>query len=145
MKKIILTIGILSSLMISKESFAQLNIKETAKDSVVWQNEDTYKTIPKLIHFYENLDNYTFYYQNEKYSSITDIDYISFNDLSTTIQYFELLKDVVTNDKDYNIELNDTQWIIEKSGSRVFIFSSYTYFYLSEKQIDSILLTIKNK
>jgi hypothetical protein len=109
MKKIILTIGILSSLMISKESFSQLNIKETAKDSVVWQNEDTYKTIPKLIHFYENLDYYTFYYQNAKYSSITDIDYISFNDLSTTIQYFELLKDVVTNDKDYNIELNDTR------------------------------------
>jgi len=145
MKKIILTIGILASLMISKQSFAQLNIKESAKDSIVWQNGGKYKVIPKLVHFYRNLDDYVFYYQNAKYSSITDINYISFNDLSTTIQYFELLKDVVTNDKEYNIELNDTQWLIKKSGSSVVMFSSYTYFYLSEKQIDSILETIKNK
>lgn len=145
MKKIILTIGILSSLMISKQSFAQLTIKESAKDSVVWQNGGKYNAIPKLVHFYGNLDDYTLYYQNAKYSSITDIDYISFNDLSTTIQYFELLNDVVTNDKEYDIELNDTQWLIKKSGSSVVMFSSYTYFYLSEKQIDSILETIKNK
>jgi len=145
MKKIILTIGILSSLMISKQSFAQLNIKESAKDSLVWQNAEKHNTLPKLVHFYGNLDDYTLYYQNAKYKSITDIDYISFNNLSTTIQYFELLKDVVSNDKEYDVELNDTQWLIQKSGSRVVMFSSYTYFYLSETQIDSILQTIKNK
>jgi hypothetical protein len=79
------------------------------------------------------------YYKNAKYTSITDIDYISIGDLETTKQFFGLCKTVVSEGKEFNITLGKESILLKKSMGSVVIWKSSSYFYLTEKQIDSIL------
>jgi hypothetical protein len=134
--KTILTI--IGTVLLSINTFGQLKIQEASKDSVVWQASKL-TSVPKLIHFYGKTDNYTMYYKNAKYSAITDIKYISIGDLETTIQFFEVLSDVIVNDKEINVEIEGEMWLLRKAKKYVSIYSTYGYFYLSQKQIDSIL------
>lgn len=146
MKKIVFKISLLLGVtLFSNVSYSQLVVNEIAKDSVVWKVKGKYNTIPKLVHFFEESDNYTFFYQNAKYKSITDIDYLSIGDLETTKQFFNLLKDVLVNEKEYDIELDGKLWLLKKSGNSVVVFSSYSYFYLNNNQVEQIIETIKNK
>jgi hypothetical protein len=140
--KTILTIIIIVLFSINANS--QLIIKESAKDSIVWRASKL-TTVPKLIHFYGESDNYTMYYQNAKYSTITDIKYISIGDLKTTIQFFEALNDVITENKELNVTIKNETWLLKKVMKNVCIYSQFSFFYLSQKQVNSILKTIKQK
>jgi hypothetical protein len=129
---------ILMSLLVLNTS-AQLVVKEAAKDTVVWQTKGG--VVPKLIKFSsEAIETYTMYFRNAKYTSITDIDYITIGDYETTKQFFKLLETVITEDKEYNIDLGKKSIILKKSmGSSVMIWTTSSYFYLNTKEISGIL------
>jgi hypothetical protein len=140
MKNLFLLVAFLTTALFSN---AQLVVKEAAKDTVVWQASKM-TTVPKIVKFtLQGEDNYTIYYRNAKYTSITDIDYISIGDKETAIQLFELCSTVLLEDKQYNVSLDRTDYSISKSMGSVMIWSSASYFFLSNKQIDSILETLK--
>jgi hypothetical protein len=138
MKKLLFIVTVLSAFTVN----AQLVVKEAAKDTVIWQATKL-STVPKLVKFtLEGEESYTIYYKNAKYTSITDINYITTGDLETTKQFFELCKTVITEGKEYNIELDGKSLSLTKSIGNVMIWSSISYFYLSEKNIESILETL---
>lgn len=140
MKNLILFLAfVLTTLFVN----AQLVVKEAAKDTVVWQASKM-TTVPKIVKFtLSGEDNYTIYYRNAKYTSITDIDYISIGDKETALQFFELCASVAVEGKDYNVSLDRKDFSLSKSMGSVMIWSSLSYFYLSKKQIDSIVETLK--
>lgn len=135
MKKLLIILVSLVALNVN----AQLVIKESAKDTVVWQSKMS--TVPKLIKFStESIESYTMYYKNAKYTSITDIDYITIGNHETTKQFFELLQTILTEGKDYNVELGKKSVTLKKGAlNSVLIWTDGSYFYLNDKQITSIL------
>jgi hypothetical protein len=138
MKKLLFILVLLGASNVN----AQLVVKEAAKDSIVWQTSKL-QALPQLMMFKtEGLNSYTMYYKNAKYTSITDIDYISIGDLETTKQFFGLCKTVVSEDKEFNITLGKESILLKKSMGSVVIWKSSSYFYLTEKQIDGILLSL---
>lgn len=141
MKKLILSLSITLTTVFCN---AQLVVKETAKDSVVWQASKL-STVPKIVKFTTaETEDYTIYYRNAKYTAITDIDYISTGDLETTIQFFDLCKEVITSGKEYTVDVDKKSVLISKGTlGTVMIWTSTSYFYLSTKQINSILETLK--
>jgi hypothetical protein len=118
---------------------AQLVVKEAAKDTVIWQLSKL-NPVPKLVRFkLEDVESYTIYYKNAQYTAITDIDYISIGDSATTRQFFELCKQVIAEDKEYNVELDNKDISLRKTLGTVMIYTSGSYFYLSDKNLTAIL------
>jgi len=136
MKKLLFILVLLSAFTTN----AQLVVKEAAKDTVIWQATKL-STVPKIVKFTtEGEESYTIYYRNAKYTSITDIDYISTGDIETTKQFYELCKEVSSSGKEYNVQVDDKNLVISKGTmGTVMIWMSGSYFYLSEKYINSIL------
>jgi len=138
MKKLLIILVLLSAFSVN----AQLVVKEAAKDTTIWQPSKL-QNLPKLIRFKtDDLESYTMYYKNAKYTSITDIDYISIGDLETTKQFFGLCKTVVSEGKEFNITLGKESIMLKKSMGGTMIWKSGSYFYVTDKQIDSILLSL---
>jgi len=122
---------------------AQIVIKESPKDTVVWQATKL-STVPKIVRFEVDGEySYTIYYKNAKYTAITDIDYLTTGDSATTKQFYELCKTAIVEGKEYNIEMDDKAIVVKKSMGNVLIYTSISHFYLSEKNIDSILEKLK--
>lgn len=118
---------------------AQLVVKEAAEDTVIWQATKL-SPVPKLVKFkLEDVESYTIYYKNAEYTHITDIDYITTGDQETTKQFFELCKQVIKEGKEYNVELDNKQISLSKVMSSVMIWTRGSYFYLSDKNLTSIL------
>jgi hypothetical protein len=138
MKKLLIILVLLSAFSVN----AQLVVKEAAKDTTIWQPSKL-QNLPKLIRFKtDDLESYTMYYKNAKYTSITDIDYISIGDLETTKQFFGLCKTVISEGKEFNLTLGKESIMLKKSMGGTMIWKSGSYFYLTDKQIDSILLSL---
>jgi len=90
MKKIVIIVMSLVALNVN----AQLVVKSTTTDSVVWQLSKL-QTVPKIVKFNVNeTESYAIYYRNMKYTQIVDIDYLDLGDLETAKQFFELCKKV---------------------------------------------------
>jgi hypothetical protein len=136
MKQLILTLGIVLTTCSLR---AQIVVKESIKDSVVWQNK--LMGVPKLLCFYSSEDtSYTMYFQNAKYTQIRDIQYVSIGDLATTKEFFGILLKVADGTEEkVTIEMDKSTWLISKSMGSVMIWSSYESFYLSKKNIETIL------
>jgi hypothetical protein len=116
---------------------AQLEVKESAKDSVIWKASKS-KSVPKLVRFtMENLENYTLYYKNEKHTDKIDVDYISLGDKETAIKFFTLCSNAVDNES-INVSIDGAPFTISKSKDIVLIWSSISHFYLTKKQLNSI-------
>lgn len=125
--------------IVSINANAQLVVKEAAKDTVIWQATKM-SSVPKIVKFtVEGEDSYTIYYRNAQYTAITDIDYLTTGDLETTKQFFELCKQVLAEDKEYNVELDNKAISLKKTMGTVMIWMPGSYFYLSEKHLTSIL------
>jgi len=138
MKKLLIILVLLSAFSVN----AQLVVKEAAKDTTIWQPSKL-QNLPKLVKFKtDDLESYTMYYKNAKYTSITDIDYISIGDLETTKQFFGLCKTVVSEGKDFNLTLGKESIMLKKSMGGTMIWKSGSYFYLTDKHIDNILLSL---
>jgi hypothetical protein len=136
MRKVIITLAVAFA---SYNAGAQLVVKETIKDSLVWANK--LMGVPKLVCFYSGGDtSYTMYFQNAKYTQIRDIQYVSIGDLATTKEFFGILLKVADGTEEkVTIEMDKSTWLISKSMGSVMIWSSYESFYLSKKNIETIL------
>jgi hypothetical protein len=139
MKKLLFT----ASLLVGFTANAQLVIKESPKDTVVWQATKL-STVPKIVRFEVDGEySYTIYYKNAKYTAITDIDYLTTGDLETTKQFYDLCNTAITEGKEYNIEMDNKSIVIKKAMGNVMIYTSTSHFYLSEKQVTSIIEKLK--
>jgi hypothetical protein len=135
MKKILILIITLSAINAS----AQLVVNESPKDSMIWQASKLY-TVPKII---KMGDRYVIYYRNAKYTHITDVDYIVTGDRETSVQFYELCKSVIKDDKEFNLELDGKRIILKKGTmGTVMVWTDGSFFYLSEKYINAILQRI---
>jgi hypothetical protein len=129
--------------VLSFNGYSQIVVKETPKDTIIWQQSKLIN-LPKLVRFsFDNEFSYVIYYKNAKYSSITDINYITTGDLETTKQFFELCKSVIIDDKEFSIDMDKKSISLQKSLGAVMVYMSNSYFYLTEKQINLILEKLK--
>jgi len=129
--------------LITLNANAQLVVKEAAKDTTIWQASKL-QPLPKIIRFTtDGADSYTIYYRNAKYTAITDIDYLTTGDLETTIQFYDLCKSVINDEKEYNIQMDEKSIILKKSMGSVVIWMDGSYFYLSSKNLVSISESLK--
>jgi len=129
--------------VLSFNGYSQIVVKETPKDTIIWQ-QSKILTLPKLMRFsFDNEFSYVIYYKNAKYPSITDINYITTGDLETSKQFFELCKSVIVEDKQFSIDMDNKSISLQKSLGAVMVYMSSSYFYLTTKQIDSILEKLK--
>ena len=129
--------------VLSFNGYSQIVVKETPKDTIIWQ-QSKILTLPKLMRFsFDTEYSYVIYYKNAKYPSITDINYITTGDLETSKQFFELCKSVIVEDKQFSIDMDNKSISLQKSLGAVMVYMSSSYFYLTEKQIDSILEKLK--
>lgn len=129
--------------VLSFNGYSQIVVKETPKDTIIWQQSKLI-SLPKLMRFsFDNEFSYVIYYKNAKYPSITDINYITTGDLETTKQFFELCKSVIVEDKQFSIDMDNKSISLQKSLGAVMVYMSSSYFYLTTKQIDSILEKLK--
>ena len=139
MKKLLFILVMLSAFSVN----AQIVIKESPKDTVIWQATKL-STVPKIVRFEVGEEySYTMYYKNAKYTAITDIDYLTTGDLETTKQFYDLCNTAITEGKEYNIEMDNKSIVIKKAMGNVMIYTSTSHFYLSEKQVTSILEKLK--
>ena len=129
--------------VLSFNGYSQIVVKETPKDTIIWQ-QSKILTLPKLMRFsFDTEYSYVIYYKNAKYPSITDINYITTGDLETSKQFFELCKSVIVEDKQFSIDMDNKSISLQKSLGAVMVYMSSSYFYLTTKQIDSILEKLK--
>ena len=136
MKRVILTLAA----FVAFNSNAQIKVQEnTVKDSVVWRASKL-NVVPSISRFVNDGDtSFTIYYQNSKYTAITDIRYLTIGDAETSKQFFGILLDVIDNDKKFNIEIGGEKLYIYKTMACAFISSDVSSFFLSRKHLESIL------
>ena len=126
-------------LVITFSTNAQMVIKEAVKDSIVWRATKI-SNVPKLVNFYkQDVNSYTMYYRNGKYTAIVDINYLTLGEKDVAVQFFELLLSVITSGEKVNIELDDKAWIVSKSMNGVSIFSISSSFFLTKNQVEDVL------
>jgi hypothetical protein len=133
MKKLLFII----SLLVCITTQAQLVIKDTNTDTVIWEGGKN-STIPKILRF-NKLNSHVIYYKNATYSHIIDVAYLNTGDLETTKQFYELCKVLIAENKKQEISLNNETIILTGSNLSVMIWRTGSYFYLTNKQIDEIL------
>lgn len=134
MKKAILTIAMFTALGAN----AQMTVKESVKDSVVWQATKL-STVPQLVQYsLEGVEDYTLFYQNGKYATLVDINHVSLGNKEDAKQFFDLLYDVCLTGKEYTIELDGKTWFISKAVNYALVWSEYTQFALTKKQLESV-------
>jgi hypothetical protein len=134
MKKAILTIAMFTAL----GATAQMTVKESVKDSVVWQATKL-SSVPQLVQYsLEGTEDYTLFYQNGKYTTLVDINHVSLGSKEDAKQFFDLLYDVCLTGKEYTIELDGKTWFISKAVNYALVWSEYTQFALTKKQLESV-------
>jgi hypothetical protein len=122
---------------------AQITVQETPKDSVLWQASKL-ATLPKIrVGEVEGTNFYTIYYRNAKYTHITDVKYIMTGELESTIYFYETCLAAVAEDKEFIVTIGNESIHISKSMGSTMIWTDVGYFYLTKKQLDSILLILK--
>lgn len=136
MKKTILTLALFTAFGVN----AQIKVQEnTVKDSVVWRASKLL-SVPNITRFASEEDtSYTIYYQNAKYTTITDIDYVTIGSKEDLKQFLNLCLDVIDNGKEYSVEVDGKNWIIVKSMMYVSVWSEHTSFALTRKQVESAI------
>jgi hypothetical protein len=130
MKKVILSVA---SFMMLSTSYSQIVVKETTKDSTVWYS--------KLYDAEKNW--YTLYYKNLDYQYITDIDYIHLGYKESTLEFFNILKQSLVDKKELTFELDGKTWFLKTGSNMAIMSSSGTSFYLTNKNLDKILESLK--
>jgi hypothetical protein len=135
MKKIVIIVMSLVALNVN----AQLVVKSTTTDSVVWQLSKL-QTVPKIVKFNVNeTESYAIYYRNMKYTQIVDIDYLDLGDLETAKQFFELCKKVAVEKENVSIQLNKESVTLRKATfGGVTIWTNGSYFQLTMKALIDI-------
>lgn len=148
MKKLIFSLLFLVPVL----SFAQIAIQSagTEKKGTLGVVKGLGYYIGEISYTIEGKDTtYTFYFRNNKYSQLVDVQYVSFDEQGGTLnQLYDVMKSVFKEEnkknKDYEVKFNlgDTPVIVsgtKLSGTYVLWF--YTpngYCYLRENTVDKL-------
>lgn len=148
MKRVILSLGLVSSLILTNKLNAQIVVKKPTQDSVIWESKLT--GVPKLIHFYggeDNFDYYVLYYKNLEYQYINDIKYIDLLSKENTIEFFNLLKKVADEGGEEIIfEIDNNDWYVKRKTNLVYLSCLEAgSFWLTKNNIDKILENLNSK
>lgn len=137
MKKIIIAFAMLTAFNLS----AQIEVKEAIKEDVVWTNGKS--LLPELVHSHDSkISFYAFFYENEKYHSITDVQYLVFKTKDEAILFFNLVDGVFKDKQNVSLTIKDDDYMLSFSTSRVMVYSQLSYFYLSQKEVTEILTSL---
>lgn len=135
MKKLFFLLTLLAAFSAS----AQLTVKETQKDSILWKGSKI-STVPKImVYSIDSVHVHTIFYQNAKYTQIVDIESITIGDNEDTKQFFGVCKTAFSDDREFLIEIDGDRIYIKKSMGAVMVWNDNSYFYLSKKHVDDIL------
>ena len=139
MKKITL----LFALAIGINASAQITVKEnTVKDSVIWKSLTT--TLPKLVEFKgDDFQSLVFYFKNAEYTTLTDVQYFTLGDRETAREFFALCLQSFEEKKTISLDLSGEDIRIQKGVGSIIITTEKGYFYLTKKQVENIIETIK--
>ena len=83
------------------------------------------------------------YYKNLEYQYITDIDYIHLGSKESTLEFFNILKQSLVDKKELTFELDGKTWFLKTGSNMAIMSSSGTSFYLTNKNLDKILESLK--
>lgn len=115
--------------------FSQISVEEDMeRDSIVWTpfngSISDELSIPKLKCYYggENGTYYVYFYQNPKYTQITDIHSIYLGDKKQTLDFFNLLMGMKGTGKEYDLKISSHQLHIKED---VFVFKRKHNVYIS--------------
>ena len=139
MKKVILTIA---SMMMLSIGNSQIIVDKPSKDSTIYSHP---LTVLKLMHFYGETNHYALLYKNTKYQYVTDIDYISFEDKSDVVDFFNLLLTVFESGEFTGFELNGKRYYIAKRLGQLAVYDSdnSSEFLITKKIVVKILEILK--
>jgi len=142
MKRVILTLGLVASSILTNKSNAQIVVKKSIKDSTIWESKLT--GLPELMHFYggdNDVNYYVLYYKNLEYQYINDVKYIDLGSKENTIEFFNLLKKVADEGGDeINFELDETNWYVQRKTNLVALYSTTAgSFWLTKNNVEKIL------
>ena len=121
---------------------SQIIVDKPSKDSIIYSHP---LTVLKLMHFYEETNHYAFFYKNTKYQYVTDIDYISFEDKSDVVDFFNLLLTVFESGEFTGFELNGKRYYIAKRLGQLAVYNSdnSSEFIITKKIVVKILELLK--
>lgn len=135
MKNLFFLLALLTTFSLS----AQLTVRETQKDSILWRASKL-TTVPKImVYTIDTVHVHTILYQNAKYTQITDIESISIGDNEDTKQFFNTCLSAFEQNKEFVIEIDGDPIYIKKSMGSILIWSDSSYFYLTKNQVVNIL------
>lgn len=120
---------------------AQVTVKETVKDSVIWKSATG--TLPKLVLFKgDELESLVLYFRNAEYSTLVDVEYITLGQKETAEEFLNMCLQVIDEKKAFSLDVNGEAVTIQKGVGSVFITTEKGYFYLTKKQVQNILETL---
>lgn len=138
MKKVILLVA----LVFGMNANAQLVVKNTIKDSVIWKS--AISILPEIRLFSsENIQQYVMYYRNSEYTTLTDVQHITLGDKETAIEFFNVCIQVFDDKKTVRVGLNGDDISISKGMGTVMISHSKGFFQITRKQVENILEALK--
>ena len=139
MKKLTLLFALAFGMNVS----AQITVKEkTVKDSVIWKSLTA--PLPKLIEFKgEEYQSLVFYFKNAEYTTLTDVEYFTLGDKETAREFFGLCLQSFEEKKTIALDLSGESITIQKGVGTIMISTEKGYFYLTKKQVENIIESIK--
>jgi hypothetical protein len=122
---------------------AQITVKEkTVKDSVIWKSLTA--PLPKLVEFKgEEYQSLVFYFKNAEYTTLTDVEYFTLGDKETANEFFGLCLQSFEEKKKIELDLSGESITIQKGVGTIIITTRKGYFYLTKKQVENIIESIK--
>lgn len=130
------------TLLVAFSSTAQLTVRETQKDSIMWRATKV-SVVPKImVYTIDTVHVHTIFYKNAKYTQITDIESITIGDNQTTKEFFQTCLTAFTESKEFLVEIDGDRIYIKKSMGSVMIWNDSSYFYLTKNQIENILSSL---
>ena len=139
MKNLILVIAIALTPIVSN---AQIKVS-TTKTVDIYKTPLGQHTLTKTV--IDSSDHYTFFFRDMKYTTITEIKYLSFKDKEEVSQFFTIVGTVITSAEDVILNMNDELVSVKNyNKGAAMIFYKSGWFFFSTKQTDELLEAVKN-
>lgn len=117
-------------LLISFNATSQLEVNSTS--DVKMYSDRTGTSLHQFI--IEKDTSYALYFRNVKYQYITDVQYITLDNIEEVHQLLDLCLDVIENKSEYQT----SKYILSKYMGSVRVWTDRGYFYMTKKQISKI-------
>jgi hypothetical protein len=82
---------------------------------------------------------YSFMYKNDDFQTITQFEYIRFNNLDEVVDFFNIVLEVANKGIQYNLDFNDQNYRIERHAAGVYVFPPTGYFSIRKNHVVRLL------